>query len=40
MKCDGEPETRLKAGDPLILDGVFPVTWERERTQLRKTLDI
>jgi hypothetical protein len=25
------PETKLKAGDPLVLDGVFPITWERER---------
>jgi ectoine hydroxylase-related dioxygenase (phytanoyl-CoA dioxygenase family) len=31
MKCEGDPETRLKAGDPLVLDGVFPITWERER---------
>lgn len=33
MKCDGEPETKLKAGDPLVLDGVFPITWERERAR-------
>ncbi len=31
MKCDGDPETKLKAGDPLVLDDVFPITWERER---------
>jgi ectoine hydroxylase-related dioxygenase (phytanoyl-CoA dioxygenase family) len=31
MKCEGEPEARLKAGDSLVLDGVFPVAWERER---------
>ena len=31
MKCDGDPDTKLKAGDPLILDDVFPITWERER---------
>jgi hypothetical protein len=31
MRCDGEPETKLKAGDPLVLDGVSPITWERER---------
>lgn len=31
MRCEGEPETKLRAGDPLVLDGVFPITWERER---------
>jgi ectoine hydroxylase-related dioxygenase (phytanoyl-CoA dioxygenase family) len=31
MRVEGEPETKLKAGDPLVLDDVFPVTWERER---------
>ena len=30
MRCEGEPETKLKAGDPLVLDGVFPIAWERE----------
>jgi len=31
MRVEGEPEAKLNAGDPLILDDVFPVTWERER---------
>ena len=31
MKCDGDPDTKLKAGDPLILEDVFPITWERAR---------
>ncbi len=31
MKIEGEPEKVLKAGDPLELDGVFPITWERHR---------
>ena len=31
MKVDGDPESKLKAGDPLILDDVFPITWERQR---------
>ena len=34
MRCEGEPEARLKAGDPLVLDGVFPVAWERERAHV------
>ena len=31
MRIEGEPEKRLKAGDPPILDDVFPVVWERNR---------
>jgi ectoine hydroxylase-related dioxygenase (phytanoyl-CoA dioxygenase family) len=31
MRVEGEPEARLKAGDPLVLDGVFPITWERAK---------
>jgi ectoine hydroxylase-related dioxygenase (phytanoyl-CoA dioxygenase family) len=31
MRCEGNPDSRLKAGDPLVLDGVFPITWERQR---------
>ena len=31
MKCEGDPDARLKTGDPLVLDGVFPIAWERER---------
>ena len=31
MRIEGEPETKLKAGDPLILDGVFPIAWERQK---------
>jgi ectoine hydroxylase-related dioxygenase (phytanoyl-CoA dioxygenase family) len=30
MRVDGEPETKLKSGDPLVLDDVFPIAWERE----------
>lgn len=30
MKIEGEPETKLQAGDPLVLDGVFPIAWRRE----------
>jgi len=30
MRVEGAPETQLKAGDPLELNGVFPVAWERE----------
>ena len=33
MKIEGEPETKLRAGDPLILDGVFPITWERAHAE-------
>jgi ectoine hydroxylase-related dioxygenase (phytanoyl-CoA dioxygenase family) len=33
MKIEGEPEKVLRAGDPLVLDGVFPVTWGRERAR-------
>src|ERR1700722_15178496 len=33
MKIEGEPEKVLRAGDPLVLDGVFPITWVRERAQ-------
>jgi ectoine hydroxylase-related dioxygenase (phytanoyl-CoA dioxygenase family) len=32
MKIEGDPEAKLRPGDPLILDDVFPITWERERT--------
>ena len=28
MRIEGEPEKTLHTGDPLILDGVFPITWE------------
>ncbi len=31
MKIEGEPEQRLRPGEPLVLDGVFPITWERAR---------
>jgi ectoine hydroxylase-related dioxygenase (phytanoyl-CoA dioxygenase family) len=31
MRCEGDPDSQLKAGDPLVLDGVFPITWERQR---------
>jgi ectoine hydroxylase-related dioxygenase (phytanoyl-CoA dioxygenase family) len=31
MKIEGEPEAKLGPGDPLVLDGVFPITWERAR---------
>ncbi len=31
MRVEGAPEATLKAGDPLVLDGVFPVAWERAR---------
>jgi ectoine hydroxylase-related dioxygenase (phytanoyl-CoA dioxygenase family) len=31
MRVDGEPELKLKPGDPLVLDDVFPVAWERQR---------
>jgi ectoine hydroxylase-related dioxygenase (phytanoyl-CoA dioxygenase family) len=31
MRVEGEPEKYLKAGDPLILDGVFPIVWKRGR---------
>jgi hypothetical protein len=34
MKIEGEPENTLRAGDPLVLDGVFPIAWERERAQV------
>jgi hypothetical protein len=34
MKIEGEPENTLRAGDPLVLDGVFPITWERARAQV------
>ena len=34
MKIEGEPENKLRAGDPLVLDGVFPITWERDRAQV------
>lgn len=27
---EGEPEKSLKPGDPLMLDGVFPVVWKRD----------
>ncbi|HVV92517.1 MAG TPA: phytanoyl-CoA dioxygenase family protein [Hyphomicrobiales bacterium] len=30
MRVEGEPEARLRPGDPLVLDGVFPVAWERQ----------
>ncbi|MDI1344845.1 MAG: phytanoyl-CoA dioxygenase family protein [Pseudolabrys sp.] len=30
MKIEGDPETKLQAGDPLVLDGVFPIAWRRE----------
>jgi len=30
MRVEGEPETKLRPGDPLVLDGVFPTGWERE----------
>ena len=30
MRCEGEPEAKLKAGDPLVLDDVFPIAWTRE----------
>ena len=33
MKIEGEPEKLLRAGDPLVLDGVFPIAWARERAQ-------
>lgn len=29
MRIEGEPESKLKAGDPLVLDDVFPITWDR-----------
>ena len=31
MRVEGEPEKILKPGDRPILDGVFPVVWERNR---------
>ena len=34
MKIEGEPEKVLCAGDPLVLDGVFPITWARARAQV------
>jgi ectoine hydroxylase-related dioxygenase (phytanoyl-CoA dioxygenase family) len=34
MKCEGDPDARLQAGDPLELDGVFPIAWERERAHV------
>jgi ectoine hydroxylase-related dioxygenase (phytanoyl-CoA dioxygenase family) len=37
MRVEGEPEKKLKAGDPLILDGVFPVVWERAGTTKETT---
>ncbi len=33
MKIEGEPETKLRVGDPLILEDVFPITWEREHAE-------
>jgi ectoine hydroxylase-related dioxygenase (phytanoyl-CoA dioxygenase family) len=30
MRIEGEPEAKLRPGDPLVLDGVFPIGWERE----------
>ncbi|HEY5209455.1 MAG TPA: phytanoyl-CoA dioxygenase family protein [Stellaceae bacterium] len=30
MRVEGAPEQHLKAGDPLELDGVFPVAWQRD----------
>jgi len=29
MKIEGDPEQRLRPGDALVLDDVFPVGWER-----------
>lgn len=29
MRVEGEPEKILRPGDPLILEGVFPIVWER-----------
>jgi ectoine hydroxylase-related dioxygenase (phytanoyl-CoA dioxygenase family) len=34
MKIEGEPENKLRAGDPLVFDDVFPIAWERERAQV------
>lgn len=34
MKIEGEPENKLRAGDPLVFDGVFPIAWERESAQV------
>jgi hypothetical protein len=34
MKIEGEPENTLRAGDPLVLDAVFPIAWERARAQV------
>jgi ectoine hydroxylase-related dioxygenase (phytanoyl-CoA dioxygenase family) len=34
MKIEGDPENKLRAGDPLVFDGVFPIAWERERAQV------
>jgi ectoine hydroxylase-related dioxygenase (phytanoyl-CoA dioxygenase family) len=33
MKIEGEPENKLRAGDQLVLDGVFPITWEQAQAE-------
>jgi hypothetical protein len=33
MKIEGEPENKLRAGDQLVLDGVFPITWEQRHAE-------
>jgi ectoine hydroxylase-related dioxygenase (phytanoyl-CoA dioxygenase family) len=33
MKIEGEPENKLRAGDQLVPDGVFPITWEQAQAE-------